>query len=100
MRFKFLSSLELLNKLTRAKIQDLNEIAYEITIPKKKRIFNVLDQCTSLYIVKQGVVALDTCIEVASLIKYPVKSDEWKLRQKLTKLNYKLGLVHAGGVFG
>jgi CRP-like cAMP-binding protein len=52
------------------------------------------------YVVVEGKLVMETCIEIDTYHKFPCGAKEWELKKKTRKIIYKLREITAGDYFG
>jgi hypothetical protein len=76
-RFNFLKSV--LQQSAEFKLYDLNNVASEIQYTNEQTIYDIGHESSAFYIVKEGVILLETTIEIDNYEKHPIKNMEWKV---------------------
>lgn len=70
-RHKFLQTVPLFKDLNAGKLNDLNDIAGEIQYSAGDTIYEVGFESSTIYLVREGSVVVDTSIEIDNYFKFP-----------------------------
>lgn len=90
----------MLEGLTTAKINDINTMSSTFKYPAGHHIYEIGHDTVYSFIVREGTVLLDTCLEIDRYNRYPLKHDEWEVKKETKRYTYKLPNVKAGQFFG
>jgi len=70
------------------KLVDINNLVSDIQYTAGETIYDIGHNSSAFYLVKDGVVLLDTTIEIDSYYKIPIKKLEWEVRKDVKRINY------------
>lgn len=92
--------MPLLEGLSTAKINDINMLSSTIIYAAGKVIYDIGKSAAYFFMVREGTVLLDTCLEIDRYNRYPLKHDEWEVKKETKRYTYKLPECRAGQFFG
>lgn len=70
------------------------------TLMINEMVYEIGTEASAFYVVVEGKIVLETCIEIDTYNKFPCSAKEWQVIKKTKKYIYKLREVKAGDYFG
>jgi CRP-like cAMP-binding protein len=95
-----LQSVPILKLCSVSRFDILNTECREITFKAGAKIYEVGGANYNIYLVREGIVSLDTSIEINKYERYPIAHDEWEIRKEIKHIIYKLKCIKRGKFFG
>ena len=82
------------------RLLDLNDDMGDVQYFKNDIVYKMDETASVFYVVVEGKLQLETCIEIDTYNKFPSSAKGWKVIRKTRKYIYKLREVKAGDYFG
>ena len=96
----YLKSIPFFKTWPETRLLDLNDDMGDVQYLKNDIVYGMDETSGVFYVVVEGKLVLETCIEIDTYNKFPSSAKEWKVTKKTKKYIYKLREVRAGDYFG
>lgn len=90
----------MLGHLNAAKLHDINICASEHFYIPGKSVYLLGNSADSIFLVKEGSLIMDTCLELDTYKRHPVAADQWLVAKETKTVTYRLRKVKEGEFFG
>ena len=79
--------------IKQTKITDLNSACTVLKFRAGQVIYEINSVPQNCYVVQEGSVAMETCIEIDRYHRFPISHDEWEVRKVTKRYVYKLATL-------
>lgn len=92
---------DILQGISKAKILDLSRnYMKQINVHENSFVYDLNDDCSKVYIVREGQLVHDTIIEHDSAVKFPCDTNSWEIDLTTKTILYNLRTISKGDYFG
>ena len=85
-RLDFLAKLPFFKEWEKVKLSDFNHMANEVKYSAGDTIYDIGQNASTFYLVREGKLTMETIIEVESFFKFPVDRQTWEIRKTTRRI--------------
>ena len=99
-RLHFLQRMAYFQSFPPVKLIDINNAMEEIRYLMGQTVYEIGAKANTMYIVVEGRLCMETIIEIDNFFRFPVNKNEWEVRKRTRKIQYRLQELRKGAIFG